>query len=513
FTSEERKVVTKKKKMNRTPMSQSYVNSQAGQSSTASTISNNNNNNNSINNTNNMSSGNSGANTTGSNNDKLQMSSGSTSQNQRHQQQSQQQPQQHQHQQFQQNVPPELTNLLLEFAFSVFVNKPANIVEYAANYFQQLSEQRNSSAGRGSSGPQFGRHQQQQSQQQQPQQHELNRDEDENDENNKDECMIDDDGNFDDSNHHYNSNKSQPQQPKLSFNRRKSVFAEQYDPAADDDDDENDRVVHAKSDEQRARLAKAIQSIFIFRAVDPQDMADILDAMFEVKCKAGDVVIRQGDDGDNFYVVERGKFQICVTRDDGTREIRGEYEDRGSFGELALMYNQPRAATVIAVTDGSLWAMDRNTFRKIVLKRAFKKRKEYEALFEKVSVLQCLNGYERMNLCDALVSRRFEDGQQIIRQGDQANGMYFIESGRVKIVKETEDGRTRELAILQKGDYFGELALINHKPRAASACAIGNDVKVAFLDVKAFERLLGPCIDRMEKNCAIYLNELARDNV
>lgn len=41
------------------------------------------------------------------------------------------------------------------------------------------------------------------------------------------------------------------------------------------------------------------------------------------------------------------------------------------------------------------------------------------------------------------------------------------------------------------------------------ARTVGDDVKLAFLDVKAFERLLGSCIERMEKNCAIYLKELA----
>jgi len=120
-------------------------------------------------------------------------------------------------------------------------------------------------------------------------------------------------------------------------------------------------------------------------------MTQILDAMFEVKVEPGDVVIKQGDDGDNFYVVERGKFQIYYTKENGEKQIRGEYEDNGSFGELALMYNQPRAASVVALSHGSLWAMDRKTFRRIVLKSAFKKRKEYEALFEKVSVLQGLN--------------------------------------------------------------------------------------------------------------------------
>lgn len=440
----------------------------------------------------------------------------------------------------------ELTNLLLEFAFSVFVNKPQDIVEFAATYFNQLhrgqqqqrsypsSSSTTAASAQQSNEPastqqqQHHRHNQQQTSQQalfnsnkrtssdsqrsnsssiNGNQFGLNSGQ--NSDYQDEDSMDDFDG--DPRNKCVNFAPGLNTHNTTSFSRRKSVFAEQYDPAADQEDDENCKVVHSKSDEQRQRLAKSIQSIFIFRSLDSQDMQDILDAMFEVKVTAGDMVIRQGDDGDNFYVVEQGKFQIYVINDDGSKDVRGEYENSGSFGELALMYNQPRAATVVALTDGSLWAMDRNTFRKIVLKRAYKKRKDFEALFERVTVLQGLNGYERMNLCDALVSQRFSNGQTIIVQGDIANGMYFIESGNVKIVKKLEDGSVMELAILGKGDYFGELALIEHKPRAASVYAIGDNVKLAFLDVRAFERLLGSCIDRMEKNCAMYFSELAQN--
>lgn len=66
------------------------------------------------------------------------------------------------------------------------------------------------------------------------------------------------------------------------------------------------------------------------------------------------------------------------------------YENCGSFGELALLYNMPRAASVKATTQGSLWAMDRLTFRRIILKSAFKKRKMYEQLIESVPMLKAL---------------------------------------------------------------------------------------------------------------------------
>lgn len=331
----------------------------------------------------------------------------------------------------------QMTSLLLEFAFSAFVNKPQDIVEYAAQYFNELRNERASgtrsdsfggTTNAASAGPSFGaKRASSDSQRSNLSQNSFNNDghagyhlqstttnttattttpsnpygqasEDELDAYDQSAAApshsnrsVNFQPNSNNSNSNSNSNQQAQPQPRTSYNRRKSVFAEAYDPAADHEDDENNQIVHGKTDEQRQRLAAAIKSIFLFRSVDPLDVTHILDAMFEVKVAPGDLVIRQGDDGDNFYVVERGKFQIYYTTDDGQRQVRGEYEDSGFFGELALMYNQPRAASVVALSAGSLWAMDRKTFRRIVLKSAFKKRKEYEALFEKVSVLQCLN--------------------------------------------------------------------------------------------------------------------------
>ena len=97
------------------------------------------------------------------------------------------------------------------------------------------------------------------------------------------------------------------------------------------------------------------------------------------------------------------------------------------------MYNMPRAATVVSRGEGTLWAMDRQSFRRIVLLSAFKKRKLYEALLERVPMLQSLEGYERMSLADALVTRTYAPGERVIREGDvQPDGMYFIEKGEVR---------------------------------------------------------------------------------
>jgi len=294
--------------------------------------------------------------------------------------------------------------------------------------------------------------------------------------------------------------------PPVIPNRRKSVFAEAYNP--EEDEDETEKVVYPKSDEQRKRLAEAVKHILLFRSLEAEQMQEVIDAMFEKKVTKGEYIIKQGDDGDNFYVIESGIYSIYVLID-GTPKQVGKYENSGSFGELALMYNMPRAATIQAETTGLIWGMDRQTFRRIVLKSAFKKRQMYEKLIETVPLLKALEPYERMNVADALQPRSFKSGTQIIQQGNSADGMYFVEDGTVRISVVGENGQEAEVSRVSKGGYFGEQALVTHKPRAASVFAVDN-VKLAFLDVDAFERLLGPCMQIMKRNIDDYEGQLEK---
>ena len=149
-----------------------------------------------------------------------------------------------------------------------------------------------------------------------------------------------------------------------------------------------------------------------------------------------------------------------------------QFDGRGSFGELALMYNQPRAATVVAVTEGRLWAMGRHAFRRLVLQSAFRKRQMYDRLLRGVPMLGALDDYERATLADALRSIAFADGDRIVAEGDAvADGMYFIERGAARVTI-TKDGRETEVTQLATGDYFGEMALLENGVRTASVYAV-----------------------------------------
>ncbi|KAL5273967.1 PRKAR2B family protein [Megaselia abdita] len=283
------------------------------------------------------------------------------------------------------------------------------------------------------------------------------------------------------------------------MNRRKSVFAESYNP---DDDETDERTVYPKSNQQRASLGEALNDSILFKTLEFEQMEEVLDAMFEKKVYPGDYIIRQGDDADNFYVIQTGTYKVFV--DDVFVKI---YNGTGSFGELALMYNTPRQATVQAETAGTLWALDRKTFRRIILKSAVRRRNLFETLLDSVPMLESLKSSERMNLADALVTKYFNTGERIFEKGDRSNGMYFIEDGEVSIRVYTPDDGEIEIKRLGRGDYFGELSLITNKARAASA-AVVKPCKLAYLDVETFERLLGPCREIMKRNIDQYENTL-----
>jgi cAMP-dependent protein kinase regulator len=101
----------------------------------------------------------------------------------------------------------------------------------------------------------------------------------------------------------------------------------------------------------------------MFKSLDQAQLEVMVGAMTSVHVQSGDQVIRQGDAGDLFYVVDSGEFEVYVASAGASDTKVMDVMNGGSFGELALMYGSPRAATVRAVSDGRLWALDRTTFR------------------------------------------------------------------------------------------------------------------------------------------------------
>ncbi|XP_045669240.1 cAMP-dependent protein kinase type I-beta regulatory subunit isoform X2 [Ursus americanus] len=288
-----------------------------------------------------------------------------------------------------------------------------------------------------------------------------------------------------------------PPNPVVKARRRRGgVSAEVY---TEEDAVSYVRKVIPKDYKTMTALAKAISKNVLFAHLDDNERSDIFDAMFPVTHIAGETVIQQGDEGDNFYVIDQGEVDVYVNGEWVTSISEG-----GSFGELALIYGTPRAATVKAKTDLKLWGIDRDSYRRILMGSTLRKRKMYEEFLSKVSILESLEKWERLTVADALEPVQFEDGEKIVVQGEPGDDFFIITEGTASVLQRRSPNEEYvEVGRLGPSDYFGEIALLLNRPRAATVVARG-PLKCVKLDRPRFERVLGPCSEILKRNIQRY---------
>ncbi|KAK6454629.1 camp-dependent protein kinase regulatory subunit [Scheffersomyces xylosifermentans] len=270
----------------------------------------------------------------------------------------------------------------------------------------------------------------------------------------------------------------------FNANRRTSVSAEALNPDKFKSDSWRPPINNLSST-QKAALSKTLASNFLFKQLDESSKKTVIEALSNKTFKKDVEIITQGDEGDFFYIIESGTVDFYVNGAKVSSSNEGS-----SFGELALMYNSPRAATAVAATEVTCWALDRATFRRILLEGTFNRRLMYEDFLKDVDVLKSLSAHERSKLADALSTEIYHKGDKIVTEGEQGENFYLIESGNCQVHKAKEGNITK----LTKGDYFGEVALLNDLPRQATVEAL-DTVIVATLGKSGFQRLLGPAVE------------------
>ena len=125
--------------------------------------------------------------------------------------------------------------------------------------------------------------------------------------------------------------------------------------------------------------------------------------------------------------MERGTFDIYVSSSKVS-----EVADGTSFGELALLYNSPRAATVVAQTSAVLWQLDRRTFRHIIAHSSAQQLADCKAALRRVPLLEALSEEEVGKVAAAVQLVSFKSGETIIQKGTPGAVFYIIKEGSVR---------------------------------------------------------------------------------
>lgn len=257
-----------------------------------------------------------------------------------------------------------------------------------------------------------------------------------------------------------------------------------------------------KTPEERQRISEVIMGNNTFQNISPKQKEQLYDVMEKMEFKQGKLVITQGSIGDYFYIVDNGKFEVRILpegaqlplesadKPDDWGNVVHVYSASGSshpsFGEIALLHSIPRAASIVAQTDGILWALHRAVFEKIILERSC--RNNYQkAMRKKVDALKMLDRNEIEVLANKAEEVLFQGGDIIFKKGDVADAFYFVLHGKCV---QKEDGKQ-----INENEFFGDQHLSTKKQYHFTVEASGK--------TKCFKLLYAACTDEydlMEKS-------------
>lgn len=212
--------------------------------------------------------------------------------------------------------------------------------------------------------------------------------------------------------------------------------------------------------------------------------------------KLGETILRMGDAGDGFYVIEQGKVRIVDDSGEGKPITLALLKKGDSFGANSLLSDAKVSATVRAAANVVVTRIGAEAFKEILkqhpevreqLEAAAAKQDEYNFL-KTQNLLASLKPKEVQALVGVVKKRTLADGETLFHEGDPGDSLYLVKSGALKIIKESADNKV--LGFKKEGAALGEMALVYDEPRSAGAVADGETV-VMSLSRDDFESAVG----------------------
>nr|XP_021551810.1 cGMP-dependent protein kinase 1 [Neomonachus schauinslandi] len=216
---------------------------------------------------------------------------------------------------------------------------------------------------------------------------------------------------------------------------------------------------YPKSPQSKDLIKEAILDNDFMKNLELSQIQEIVDCMYPVEYGKDSCIIKEGDVGSLVYVMEDGKVE--VTKEGVKLCTMGPGK---VFGELAILYNCTRTATVKTLVNVKLWAIDRQCFQTIMMRTGLIKHTEYMEFLKSVPTFQSLPEEILSKLADVLEETHYENGEYIIRQGARGDTFFIISKGTVNVTR--EDSPSEDpifLRTLGKGDWFGEKALQGYR--------------------------------------------------
>uniref|UniRef100_A0A8C7F900 cGMP-dependent protein kinase n=1 Tax=Oncorhynchus kisutch TaxID=8019 RepID=A0A8C7F900_ONCKI len=269
------------------------------------------------------------------------------------------------------------------------------------------------------------------------------------------------------------------------------------------------RVHHVSIERARVRkdsstkklINDAIMNNDFLKKLDPQHMREMVDCMYERIYTEGQLVIQEGEPGNFLYVLADGLLEVMQNG-----KLLGEMRPRTAFGELAILYNCKRTATVKAVSQAHIWALDRQTFQSIMMKSTQATQEEYFSFLRSVSLLRDLPEEKLAKIVDCLEIDYFDKGEYIIREGEEGNTFFIIAKGEVR--------ERTQISLFIFVAEKSHIPLWHYREvkadvRSANIISTENDTQCLVVDRDNFNQMVGT-YEELQAYLKEYVEELSR---
>ena len=228
----------------------------------------------------------------------------------------------------------------------------------------------------------------------------------------------------------------------------------------------SEQLPASKGPEDWALLTAALSGHSLFAGLSEDVHKVLIEEMKAVRLLPGGEVFNQDQHGCNFYIIKLGTALIQV---DG-QDVR-ELGPAQAFGELALLQNTRRTATVKAKTQLDLWVLEQSVFATAVRASSALHYRETKDFINRVELLDGLSFKQKDALLDVVVPLKFAPGEKIAGEGEPGHMMFIVSEGEVALLQKTV--AVRKVA---KGQIFGEQAIYHlgykHEHTAVAETAV-----------------------------------------
>ncbi|XP_068954405.1 cGMP-dependent protein kinase 2 [Petaurus breviceps papuanus] len=262
-----------------------------------------------------------------------------------------------------------------------------------------------------------------------------------------------------------------------------------------------------KDSSDKKLITDALNKNQFLKRLDPQQIKDMVECMYGRSYPQGSYIIKQGEPGNHIFVLAEGRVEVFQGN-----KLLSSIPMWTTFGELAILYNCTRTASVKAVSNVKTWALDREVFQNIMRRTAQARDEQYRQFLRSVGLLKNLPEDKLTKIIDCLEVDYYDKGDYIIREGEEGSTFFILAKGVVKVTQSTEGyDQPQLIKTLQKGDYFGEKALISDDVRSANIIAEENDVACLVIDRETFSQTVGT-FEELQKYLEGYVANLNRDD-